>query len=236
MTRGPVVTPEPESDTSYKPKSKDGKGFWDKHKVEKIADRNGNGDDVFQATNIKAYNRGASNHGYDTSADAKVYEETGKKTLSQFLGEKKLTSAEMDKREEVAKAIERDNPGMPMDKKMAIATATAKKVAEEVEELAELSRKTLTSYVEKVAKTKGAKAGSYDTGLKTAAKKIADKKKMAAEDFDIFGDHSDAMQTIYNVLSEENQDYFDQLFANEQYQELLDIASEILFVEDEEHA
>lgn len=49
------------------------------------------------------------------------------------LDEKKLTSAEMKKREEVAKAIERDNPKMPMSKKMAIATATAKKVAEDVE-------------------------------------------------------------------------------------------------------
>lgn len=47
--------------------------------------------------------------------------------------EKKLTSAEMKKREEVAKAIERENPNMPMAKKMAIATATAKKVAEEKE-------------------------------------------------------------------------------------------------------
>lgn len=44
--------------------------------------------------------------------------------------EKTLTSAEMKKREEVAKAIERDNPSMPMSKKMAIATSTAKKVAE----------------------------------------------------------------------------------------------------------
>lgn len=44
--------------------------------------------------------------------------------------EKTLTPAEKKKREEIAKAIERDNPKMPMDKKMAIATATAKKVAE----------------------------------------------------------------------------------------------------------
>jgi hypothetical protein len=43
----------------------------------------------------------------------------------------------MKKREEVAKAIERENPKMPMAKKMAIATATAKKVAEEAEELVE---------------------------------------------------------------------------------------------------
>ena len=47
--------------------------------------------------------------------------------------EKTLTPAEKKKREEVAQAIERDNPDMPMDKKMAIATATAKKVAEEAD-------------------------------------------------------------------------------------------------------
>ena len=44
--------------------------------------------------------------------------------------EKTLTPAEKKKKEEIAKAIERDNPDMPMAKKMAIATATAKKVAE----------------------------------------------------------------------------------------------------------
>ena len=44
--------------------------------------------------------------------------------------EKTLTSAEKKKKEEIAKAIERDNPDMPMAKKMAIATATAKRVAE----------------------------------------------------------------------------------------------------------
>ena len=46
--------------------------------------------------------------------------------------ERKLTSAELKKREEIAKAIERDNPDMPMDKKMAIATATAKRVNERI--------------------------------------------------------------------------------------------------------
>lgn len=46
------------------------------------------------------------------------------------INEKTLTPAEKKKREDVAKAIERDNPNMPMDKKMAIATATAKRTAE----------------------------------------------------------------------------------------------------------
>ena len=44
--------------------------------------------------------------------------------------EKKLTPNEKKKREEVAKAIQRDNPQMPMDKKMAIATSVAKKAVE----------------------------------------------------------------------------------------------------------
>ena len=47
------------------------------------------------------------------------------------LDEKTLTPAEMKKREQVAKAIKRENPKMPMAKKMAIATATAKKVVEQ---------------------------------------------------------------------------------------------------------
>lgn len=54
-------------------------------------------------------------------------------TLRADLVEKTLTPAEKKKREEIAQAIERENPGMPMSKKMAIATAQAKKVAEETE-------------------------------------------------------------------------------------------------------
>jgi len=37
----------------------------------------------------------------------------------------------MKKREEIAKAIERKQPGMDMSRKMAIATATAKRVSED---------------------------------------------------------------------------------------------------------
>ena len=51
--------------------------------------------------------------------------------LRASLDEKTLTPAEKKKREEVAKAIERENPNMPMGMKMAIATKTAKRVAEE---------------------------------------------------------------------------------------------------------
>lgn len=49
----------------------------------------------------------------------------------QDVNEKTLTKAELKKREEVAKALERKNPGMDMSRKMAIATAVAKRVAEQ---------------------------------------------------------------------------------------------------------
>lgn len=54
------------------------------------------------------------------------------KTLQKLrseLAERTLTSSEMKKREEVAKAIEKEHPGMDKSMKMAIATKTAKRVA-----------------------------------------------------------------------------------------------------------
>ena len=62
-------------------------------------------------------------------------------TAIQPIQEKKLTPNELKKRETVAKAIHKDDPNMPMDKKMAIATATAKRVAESDDELEEKKRK-----------------------------------------------------------------------------------------------
>ena len=55
-----------------------------------------------------------------------------KATTRKIIGEKHLTPAEMKKREQIAKAMGRENPKMDMAKKMAIATAQAKKVAESV--------------------------------------------------------------------------------------------------------
>jgi len=81
--------------------------------------------------------------------------------------EKTLTPAEKKKREEIAKAIEKDNPDMPMDKKMAIATAQAKKVAEAPDEGA----------MKRIATTQSNKAdrmASTDKkGLETFKKKVA---------------------------------------------------------------
>jgi hypothetical protein len=60
----------------YKPKSQDEDKFVKKHIVVKHKDRNGNGDDVFQATNIKAVGREKERHGYEPGKDEEVYEET----------------------------------------------------------------------------------------------------------------------------------------------------------------
>ena len=51
------------------------------------------------------------------------------------IDEKTLTAAEMKKREEVVKAIKREHPGMDKSMAYAIATKTAKKVAEELQTL-----------------------------------------------------------------------------------------------------
>ena len=136
-----------------KPVSPADKAFVAKHTIKKTPDANKNGDDVFDATKTKTYKR-SPHHGYDVGADEKVYEEhtysanctcsdckrkrsmkkmsEGAKSLSDIL-EKTLTPNEKSKREEIAMAIKRENPSMPMGKKMAIATAQAKKVAEESE-------------------------------------------------------------------------------------------------------
>lgn len=88
-------------------------------------------DKLFKATNIKTIGR-EDQHGYDSDgSDEQVYEDV------QQVDEKHLTPAEKKKREQIAKAMERQNPGMDKSRKMAIATATAKRVAEEIEQLEE---------------------------------------------------------------------------------------------------
>lgn len=74
----------------YKPKAPDEQKFANKHVVAKVKDRNGNGDDVFNATNVKTIKRASERHGYDTGDDVKVYEdvenldELSKSTLKSY--------------------------------------------------------------------------------------------------------------------------------------------------------
>ena len=87
-------------------------------------------------------------HSYIEDVHMARFEKLAGMSSEEDVNEKTLTPAELKKREEVAKAIKRENPNMPMAKKMAIATATAKKVAE-----AHLTRPAEVKAGEKVAKT-----------------------------------------------------------------------------------
>ncbi len=75
----------------------------------------------------------------ELSKGISVKEENFKQFRASLI-EKTLTPAEMKKREEVAKAIEREKPNMPMGMKMAIATKTAKRVAEEVDDEGKMAK------------------------------------------------------------------------------------------------
>lgn len=55
--------------SGYVPKPGDEKKFIGIHKLERYNDRNGNGDDVFKATNVKTFNRSANRYGYDNGED-----------------------------------------------------------------------------------------------------------------------------------------------------------------------
>jgi len=92
--------------------------FVDDHEVKKTADANGNDDKLFKASNVKAVERKSTRHGYNAKE-------------SEDVNERHLSNAELVKRKEIADAIKRDHPEYSDAKKMAIATAKAKQVAEE---------------------------------------------------------------------------------------------------------
>lgn len=204
----------------YTPRSADEKKFVDKHTVNKTPDANGNKDDVFKATNVKMFDRELE-HGYNPGSDEEVYEETN-------LEEKKLTAAEMKKREEIARAIERENPNMPMAKKMAIATATAKKVAESKDEPFEgpLSKpdqhgpKSRAKHLAKMAMKK-----MLDKAVGDAAE-AASKKKVNETDL------KDYLLSVYaNQLSEEENQVLQEMLQTEDGTKIAFMVS--MMVEDE---
>lgn len=90
------------------------------------------------------------------------------------LTERKLTPAELKKREEVAKAIEKEDPGMDKSKKMAIATAQAKKMDEGESEPSVKEASTdldESAREDKVAAHNKAVEGGYTVAMKKIAAK-----------------------------------------------------------------
>jgi len=179
---------------------------------------------------------------------------TKTKIKEEVLDEKTLTPAEMKKREEVAKAIERENPKMPMGKKMAIATATAKKVAEDVEGINESDSshksfqdqhnmaakhlkgitKALSDHYNNVTDKKQYHKGEaqwhHVSAIKNINRALEDlhmeiaretdfnrpPKQKLGESVDLEEDEklSDLLSAIYENLSEENKEIFDDILEN----------------------
>jgi len=112
--------------------------------------------------------------------------------------EKTLTPAELKKREKVAKSIERDNPDMPMDKKMAIATSVAKKTVEEykyewgTDASAKHARKMTPGQQEAqdpdIKDREGSQPARYHKGLSKATKIARDRHFQANKDGPAPGD------------------------------------------------
>jgi len=218
---------EPDSVTSYVPKTKDEKRFMDKHVIKKTDDVNGNGDDHFRATNIKPHDR-SNGHGYNPGEDQKVYES---KTLKQVLGEKHLTPAELKKREDIAQGIEKSNPGMPMGKKMAIATAQAKKVAEEVEQLDEKVAHDQYHTYSKAVKDMLAKIGTHvDSHAKAAMSPTSWNKEKGGN---MHSGHVYTMKNLHRTLQDMHDDLQQQVeytqppkLVKEEANDLFDVFAE----------
>lgn len=129
-----------------------------------------------------SYEDKASEEAYDKTLKVKNGEEKKKGTQTDLnmeeetsLDEKTLTSAEMKKREEIVKALKRK--GMEKSKAYAIATATAKKVAEEAEQIDEISKKTaISAYAGKVARDEYSSGGDFGDKIHTMITKKWGKK------------------------------------------------------------
>ena len=114
------------------------------------------------------------------------------------LEEKTLTPAEKKKREEVAKAIERENPNMPMGMKMAIATKTAKRVAEEVElDEADKKQKALSRALNKLPRKPDTE---YDRKVTSYLKKKYNKEEVEFANLDesVKTTHEDPLVTVHD--------------------------------------
>lgn len=165
-----------------KVKSADEQKFIDKHVTAKNPDRNGNGDDVFKGS-TKAIDRRKERKGYNPGEDEKVYEElkgnqhkidankNGKVDAHDFklLRKKKKVAEEAEELDELSKStmgaytkkaaadFSARKPKMGYDgqlKKMQNRTvgvdrALKKMYGEEAEQIDELSKATLGSYVKK---------------------------------------------------------------------------------------
>lgn len=153
------------SKDGYAPKSGDEKRFRDKHTVKVTADRNGNGDEVFKASKVKAFDR-KPQHGYNVDKDQEVYEDVEQATDSI----RSPASIKNLARQTIIKM----SPKPKGESITKITPAQGDKVMEEVEELDEISdelaNKTMKKRTQAVIDVPTGQ--SADKQIKKAAKNI----------------------------------------------------------------
>ena len=167
-----------------KVKNPDEQKFVDKHVVAKHADRNGNDDEVFKGSKVKMADRRKDRHGYNPGEDEKVYEAL------------KGSQHKIDA-----------NKNGKVDAHDFHLLRKKKKVAEEAEELEELSTDTLRNYrakakddAEKISfdddgaerRLRKRSMGSWDAGKKILKRGDALRKEEAEQIDEISAEKKDA--------------------------------------------
>ena len=174
-------------------KNPDEQEYVDKHVVQKHDDRNGNGDDVFKAANVKKADRKKDRHGYEPGEDEEVYEEVeqvdelSQDKLMQYRKSASNPKYGKDEKKTVNRLKGYSLAGRKVNPGLAASMGKAPRVAanEEVEQVDELSKETKASYMKKAgaeidkhwdnSKTDARSAYKY-YGRKNTMKKIANEE------------------------------------------------------------
>lgn len=189
----------------YKPKSRDEQRFVDKHVVVKHGDRAGNGDDVFQATNVKKADRKKERHGHEPKEDEKVYEETVSEVLSpskgassyirDFIKSKDPRFAGDTKKQRIKRALGAYYSDV---RKEEISETDLDRLTESYYQT--LKEKSSTSIARKVAEQFSTIEETTEISNVDLLKSLVE-EKLSSKNFDL-------MLETFEKLSEENQDMF----------------------------
>jgi hypothetical protein len=135
-------------------KNPDEQEYVDKHVVQKHDDRNGNGDDVFKASNVKKADRKKDRHGYEPGEDEEVYEEVeqvdelSQDKLMQYRKSASNPKYGKDEKKTVNRLKGYSLAGRKVNPGLAASMGKAPRVAatEEFEQIDELSQDKLMAY------------------------------------------------------------------------------------------
>ena len=230
----------------YSPKSKDEKRFKDKHIIakQKLDDAGTQDDKMFNATNIKTISREKTRHGYDVNKDERVYEESTKlhpmalhvshvdsgmhkgkykvhavgKSLADSIdvGEH-LSDTELDDASEMgAKIKHKDAYSSVKEESIDEKRLTPAAMKEDAEELDELKKSTVGSYIrKKFGKMSGEPASKNPNeifakkdakGIQRAGLRMSGIKATQKESIDFFDDADEV--TVLKSLDIEIQESY----------------------------